>query len=116
MSAVPLLALVRRLTPQADTVSDAELLDRFALHGDQAAFELLVWRHGAMVWGACRRMLTPDHHAAEDACQATFVALATHCVRLRNCGAVAAWLHRVAVRAALDLAAARRSVLPTADS
>lgn len=112
----PFAALVRRITPNSESVSDAELIERFARSADQAAFELLVWRHGAMVWGACRRMLAPDHHAAEDACQAAFVALAMHSDRLRNCGAVAAWLHRVAVRAALDLAAARRSVLPLADS
>src|SRR6187401_2150974 len=105
-----LAALVRRMTPD----SDGELIERFARSADQAAFELLVWRHGAMVWSACRRMLAPDYHAAEDACQAAFVALALHAVRLRNCGAVAAWLHRVAVRAGLDLAA-RRSVQPLAD-
>jgi len=116
MPAPPLAALVHRITPGSEGVSDAELVERFATSADQAAFELLVWRHGAMVWGACRRMLTPDHHAAEDACQATFVALATHAARLRNRGAVAAWLHRVAVRAALDLLAARRSVLVPADS
>src|SRR5947199_8678858 len=112
----PLAALVRRITPNTENVSDPELIERYTKSADQAAFELLVWRHGAMVWSTCRRMLAPDHHAAEDACQATFVALAMHSVRLRNCGAVAAWLHRVAVRAALDLAAARRSVLPLADS
>jgi RNA polymerase sigma factor (sigma-70 family) len=116
LATLPLAALVRRIAPNSESVSDAELIERFAKSADQAAFELLVWRHGAMVWSACRRMLAPDHHATEDACQATFVALAMHAVRLRNCGAVAAWLHRVAVRAALDLAAARRSVLPIADS
>src|SRR3954462_11684525 len=115
-AAPPLAALARRMNPGPDAVPDADLLDRFITSSDQAAFELLVWRHGAMVWNVCRRMLAPDHHAAEDACQATFVALAMHAGRLRKSGAVAAWLHRVAVRAALDLAAARRSVLPLADS
>ncbi|MFL5341548.1 MAG: sigma-70 family RNA polymerase sigma factor [Gemmataceae bacterium] len=108
MSAAPLLALVRRITPDADTVPDAELLDRFARHRDQAAFELLVWRHAALVWGVCRRMLAPDSHAAEDACQAAFVALAKHAGRVRDRQAVAGWLHRVAVRASLDLLADRR--------
>ncbi|VTR94185.1 sigma-70 family rna polymerase sigma factor : Uncultured bacterium genome assembly Metasoil_fosmids_resub OS=uncultured bacterium PE=4 SV=1: Sigma70_r2: Sigma70_r4_2: WD40 [Gemmata massiliana] len=68
-----------------------------------------MWRHGAMVWGACRRVLDPDRAAAEDACQAAFVALAEHAARLRVRPALAAWLHRVAVRAAFDLSAARRS-------
>jgi RNA polymerase sigma factor (sigma-70 family) len=117
MSAAPLLALVRRLTPEAESVSDAELLNRFALQRDQAAFELLVWRHGALVWGVCRRMLGADWQAAEDACQATFVALATHAARIRNRQAVAAFLHRVAARVALDLIARRRPArsLPGAD-
>jgi RNA polymerase sigma factor (sigma-70 family) len=91
------------MNPGHADVPDAELLDRFARSADQAAFELLVWRHGAMVWGACRRILGPDWAAAEDACQAAFVALARHAARLRGGGAVGAWLHRVAVRAAIDL-------------
>src|SRR5262245_29768464 len=112
MSTAPLVALVRRLIPCADTVPDAELLDRFARSRDQAAFELLVLRHGPLVWGACRRMLAPDWAAAEDACQATFVALARHAGRLRARPALAAWLRRVAVRASLDLLAARRPSRP----
>jgi RNA polymerase sigma factor (sigma-70 family) len=114
-AAPPLAALVRRIAPDAEAVPDAELLDRFAGSGDQAAFELLVWRHGAMVWAACRRMLGPDRDAAEDACQAAFVALATRAGRVRNRHALGAWLHRVAVRASLDLLAARRTTRPLAD-
>jgi RNA polymerase sigma factor (sigma-70 family) len=108
MSAAPLLALVRRLAPDAAAVPDADLLERFAVHGDPSAFELLVWRHGALVWGVCRRMLAPDWHAAEDACQATFVALCTRAGRIRDHRALAGFLHRVAVRVCLDLIAARR--------
>jgi RNA polymerase sigma factor (sigma-70 family) len=111
-AAPPLAALVRRLTPDPGTVPDAELLDRFIRSGDQAAFELLVWRYGGLVWGACRRVLAPDRHAAEDACQAAFVALAVRAGRVRDRGSLAAWLHRVAVRAALDLRAARRRTSP----
>jgi RNA polymerase sigma factor (sigma-70 family) len=107
----PLAALVRRVNPGPGDVPDAELLDRFVRSADQAAFELLVWRHGAMVWGVCRRMLDPDRAAAEDACQAAFAALARHAPRLRGRAAVGAWLHRVAVRASIDLGriAARRA-------
>src|SRR5438067_13839096 len=94
MSATPsLAALVRRLTPDAETVPDAELLDRFAKLHDQAAFELLVWRHGAMVWGACRQVLAPDLDAAESACQAAFLALATRAGRLRAAPAIARRVH-----------------------
>jgi RNA polymerase sigma factor (sigma-70 family) len=81
-------------------VSDAELLRRYHHGGDLAAFELLVYRHGRMVWAACRRV-AGNHHAAEDAFQATFLALAQRAGRVHS--SVPAWLHRVAVRAGLDL-------------
>jgi RNA polymerase sigma factor (sigma-70 family) len=108
MPAPPLAALARQLTPDREAVPDAELLDRFVRAVDAAAFELLVWRHGGMVWAACRRVLGSDTAAAEDASQAAFAALARHATRVRNGDSVAPWLHRVAVRAALDLRAAGR--------
>jgi RNA polymerase sigma factor (sigma-70 family) len=112
----PLAALVRRVAPELEAVTDAELLERFVRFADQAAFELLVWRHGAMVWGVCRRVLAPDWHAVEDACQATFVALASHAARLHDRRVLAAWLHRVAVRAALAIVATRGTKQSAADS
>ena len=49
---------VRRLADRdGERASDGELLARFAAGGDGAAFELLVWRHGPMVLGICRRVL-----------------------------------------------------------
>src|SRR5947209_19205919 len=68
-----LLGLARRAT--GDPTDGADLLARLAAAGDADAFELLVWRHGGMVLGVCRRMLG-DAHAAEDAFPATFLALA----------------------------------------
>ena len=41
----------------AGGLSDAHLLERFVRSCDEAAFEVLVWRHGAMVLRACRRLL-----------------------------------------------------------
>jgi hypothetical protein len=35
-------------------VTDADLLARFVTTRDEAAFELLLWRHGAMVLRVCR--------------------------------------------------------------
>jgi RNA polymerase sigma factor (sigma-70 family) len=66
-----------------------------------------------MVWGVCRRTLGSDHASAEDACQAAFVALAVKAPRIRDRHALAAWLHRVALRAALDLTV-RRPAQPLA--
>ena len=95
---------LRRLAVPAKTMTmpDAALLQRFVCEHDEAAFELLVWRHGKMVYGACRRILT-DSHLAEDAFQATFLALARRASSIRANGSLGAWLHRVAYRMALHL-------------
>jgi RNA polymerase sigma factor (sigma-70 family) len=83
-------------------VPDAELLARFRSRGDEAAFELLVWRHGPMVLGVCRGVLG-DPHAADDAFQATFLALARKADSIGRGEAVPGWLYRVAYRTALHL-------------
>ena len=80
-------------------VSDGELLERFVAVRDEAAFALLVQRHGPLVFGTCRRLLR-DVHLAEDAFQATFLVL------LRRAGSLerrplGGWLHGVATRIAL---------------
>ncbi len=82
----------------ANGVGDADLLARFVASQDATAFELLVWRHTGMVLRVCRGVLG-DHHSAEDACQATFLALARQ-ARGVGRGAVAGWLYRVARRIA----------------
>src|SRR5262245_60837416 len=64
--------LVAALHDRAAT--DRELLERFVSRREEAAFAALLERHGAMVLGVCRRVLR-DAHDAEDACQATFLAL-----------------------------------------
>jgi RNA polymerase sigma factor (sigma-70 family) len=92
-----ILGIARR---DADPTDDAGLLARFAATGDADAFELLVWRHGAMVLGVARRVLG-DEHVAEDVFQATFLALARQCRSVRRDGCVGGWLHRVARRVAM---------------
>jgi RNA polymerase sigma factor (sigma-70 family) len=93
----------------SEETPDALLVERFAAHGDAAAFEALVRRFGPMVLGVCRRALT-DPHAVEDAFQATFLALVRKAATLRQPELVGHWLygvaHRTAVRARTD--AARR--------
>lgn len=54
---------------------DRELLGRYVEWREEAVFEAIVRRHGAMVWGQCRRVLRDDHDA-DDAFQATFLVLA----------------------------------------
>jgi RNA polymerase sigma factor (sigma-70 family) len=109
-AAHPVIRYIRRLsaTPAAGP-GDGELLGRFARHGDQAAFEALVRRHGPTVLGACRRVLR-DAHAADDAFQATFLVLAKKAGALERPAALGPWLYGVAVRTALKAraGAARR--------
>jgi RNA polymerase sigma factor (sigma-70 family) len=97
-----MLSVIRRsVDPDASgPLADERLLARFAKTGDPSAFELLVWRHGAMVLGVCRRVLG-DHHLAEDAFQATFLALARKPRAVHSGAALAGWLHRVAKRIAV---------------
>jgi RNA polymerase sigma factor (sigma-70 family) len=86
--------------------ADAELLGRFIDRRDEAAFALLVRRHGAMVYGVCRRLLPTDQDA-EDAFQATFLVLAEKARTVVPREAVGNWLYGVARRAAL---LSRRSI------
>src|SRR5438445_940257 len=97
-----ILGHLRRVVVQRTDggLSDAELLQRFATQRDEAAFEVLVWRHGPMVLGVGRRVLhnTDD---AEDVLQATFLALVRQARSIARGGSLAGWLYQVAYRAAL---------------
>ncbi len=98
--------------PAARGVADADLLQRFVAARDEAAFELLLWRHSALVMGVCRAVLR-DRHLAEDAFQATFLALARKVPSVGRREALAGWLYRVAYHAALK-ARARAARTPAA--
>src|SRR5579884_1635490 len=100
-----LLDFIRRLrrarsVAEGDHLSDAQLLQRFAQRRDEAAFEVLVWRHGTMVLNVARRLL---RHAAdaEDVFQATFLTLARKASAIRRGTSVGSWLYKVAYRLAL---------------
>jgi len=83
-----------------DPRSDAELLARFCRERDGWSFAELVRRHGPTVFGVCRRVLG-DHHAAEDAFQASFLVLARKADSIQPPGTLGAWLYGVAYRTAL---------------
>jgi RNA polymerase sigma factor (sigma-70 family) len=78
---------------------DAQLLERFLTLRDEAAFELLIWRHGAMVLGVCQRILRREQDV-EDAFQATFLTLVKKASSLNKRQAVGSWLYKVAYRIA----------------
>ena len=89
-------------------LTDSELLQRYAADQNPLAFEVLVWRHGAMVLGVCGRLLGRGGDA-EDAFQATFLALVRHARSVRSGESLAGWLYRVARR--VSIRAGRRRVL-----
>jgi RNA polymerase sigma factor (sigma-70 family) len=105
MSTSPLSSFIRRLrggiaAGQPGGLSDAQLLDRWLALRDEAAFEVLLWRHGPMILGVCRRVLDNDADV-EDAFQAAFLLLVRKAAAIRRRGSVAAWLYQVAHRVAL---------------
>src|SRR5262249_9156937 len=79
---------------------DDELVERFAVHREEAAFSALVRRHGPLGLGGCRRARV-DPHAAEDCFQETFLVLARKAGSLTRPGALGPWLYGVATRTAL---------------
>src|SRR5438067_11305282 len=89
-------------------LGDGELLGYFIERHDQAALAALVKRHGPMVWGVCRRLLS--HHDAEDAFQATFLVLVKKAASVVPRELVGNWLYGVAHQTALQArrTAARR--------
>ncbi|MBY0524865.1 MAG: sigma-70 family RNA polymerase sigma factor [Gemmataceae bacterium] len=91
------------------SLSDQALLERY-LQGDEAAFAVLVGRHGGLVMRVCRRVLQ-DWQASEDAFQATWLVLARRAGAIRKQQSVASWLHGVAFRLALKARA--RAARPT---
>ena len=91
-------------------LTDAQLLERYAVRNDPAAFEALLARYGPMVLGVCRRRLR-DRHAAEDAFQATFLVLVRKAGSIRVDRSIGPWIHGVAWRVAerARVEASRRS-------
>ena len=96
----------------SDGLTDGELIERFlAAEGESAhcAFTALVARHGPVVFRVCRSLLR-DPHDADDAFQATFLALVQHAASIQKRDSAASWLYGVAYRTAARSrsAAARR--------
>jgi RNA polymerase sigma factor (sigma-70 family) len=109
----PFLRALRAAAP--DPTPDAELLRRYAAGGDADAFELLVRRHADLVWRACRGVLRDDPHAAEDAFQAAFLALARKAGTVGRGDRLPGWLFRVARHAALAVRRSRKATVPLPD-
>src|SRR5262245_1134642 len=81
-------------------LTDGQLLEDYISRRDEAALAALVQRHGPMVWGVCRRVLS-NYHDAEDAFQATFLVLVRKVTTVQPKEMVASWLYGVAHQTAL---------------
>jgi RNA polymerase sigma factor (sigma-70 family) len=112
-TALSKVVIAQRILERRDrcvaNLGDKELLDRF-LRGQadesNEAFEVLVLRYGPMVMGVCLHVLQRAEDA-EDAFQATLLALARKAETIRNHRVLAAWLHEVAYRNSIRVRAKR---------
>src|SRR5262245_39056092 len=105
MASIPLRTVLQQVRGSlgaggAGALSDAHLLERWALYREEVAFELLLRRHGPMVFALCRRLLSRAQDA-EDAFQATFLVLVRRAGSIRKQTALGSWLYKVAYRVAL---------------
>src|SRR5262249_41460278 len=81
-------------------LTDRQLLEDFLSRREEAALAALVYRHGPMVWGVCRRVLR-NYHDAEDVFQATFLVLVRKASSIASPELLANWLYGVAHQTAL---------------
>src|SRR5215469_2214997 len=90
-------------------LTDSQMLTNYLSRHDHEALAALVRRHGAMVWGVCRRVLR-SYHDAEDAFQATFLVLVRKAASIASRELLSNWLYGVAHKTALKAraTAARR--------
>jgi RNA polymerase sigma factor (sigma-70 family) len=97
----PLLRYLHKVAAPGEVgrLTDRQLLERFVQRRDEAAFEVLVHRHGPLVWRVCRQIL---HNAqdCEDACQATFLVLVRKAGSVGRPELLGNWLYGVALRVA----------------
>ena len=93
--------LAKLAAPALAPLPDGELLGHY-LTGCEAAFALLVTRHGNMARAAALRVLG-NPSDADDATQVAFALLAENAARLADCRSVGGWLHGTARKVALQL-------------
>src|SRR5262249_29107784 len=87
--------------------TDGELLSQFVTRRDEAAFLALMGRHGPMVLGVCRRLLSQPQDVG-DVFQATFLVLLPRADSIARADSVGSWLYGVARRLAVRVRANAR--------
>jgi RNA polymerase sigma-70 factor, ECF subfamily len=91
----------------SETAREESELVRRAAAGDEAAFRTLVEAHGAKAYSIALRILG-SRVEAEEAAQDAFLRVWRALPRFRAEAAFSTWLHRIALRCALDRAAVVR--------
>src|SRR5262245_410238 len=97
----------RQVAAYTAAETDTALLARFLADRDESAFEQVMHRYGAMVYGVCRRAL-PSAPDAEDAFQATFMALVARVRKVGPIEGVGGWLFRAAAHVSADVRRGQR--------
>jgi len=92
---------------EQDSVSDSELLELYRYSRSSAALSEIVRRHSPLVASVIRRLIS-NAQDAEDAYQATFLALVLSVKKIRKPDSLAAWLYGVAYRSAKRVRSLRR--------
>ncbi len=89
-------------------LSDGDLLRQYLDDGSQAAFTTLVQRHINVVYRTALRRVGGNAHAADDATQRVFTALACKAGKLRGHASLAGWLYTSTRFAAAELVRAEQ--------
>ena len=88
-------------------LTDAELLELYRLSKSPPALTEIVRRHSPLVASVIRRLIS-NSQDAEDAYQATFLAMVLSVKKIRKPDSLAAWLYGVAFRSAKRVRSLRR--------
>lgn len=95
-------------TGDREQISDSELLRRYVEEKSEVAFAELVQRHLDLVYSAALRRLGGDAHAAGDAAQQVFIALARQAAALTRCAVLPGWLYATTRNVAVDFVRAEQ--------
>lgn len=87
--------------PVVGILADNVLLSRFVLDSDETAFAEIVRRHGSLVMAVCRRVVGQAADA-DDAFQATFLALAHRPRSVRQCRSLTGSMYHYQAMTPLD--------------
>ena len=100
---------VTSLADPTETSDDA-LIAAIVSHRSERAARVLVDRHSPRLLAVVRRLLATDSGAAEDVLQHAWLNAIGSLARFRQDASFATWMHRIAIRAALDHLRARTTL------